>query len=107
MIQPYSGQVLPVNGTLHPDENLAIHIPCGCSENEAQRVITYTVQQNDAPKTISLLLNSPLPALVSMNKILAKNPAFLDVGWVLFVPSELNVVPPPPRESKLSAPTAP
>ena len=103
----YSGQALLVNGTLYPDENLPIHIPCGCSENEAQRVVTYTVQPNDTAETISLLLNATLPAMLSMNTILAQNPAFIDVGWVLYVPLELNGVPPPPRESKLSASTAP
>ncbi|MED6123166.1 hypothetical protein PIB30_046660 [Stylosanthes scabra] len=94
----YSGQAMPITRVIIPGEPLPIDIPCGCSEDEAQRVVTYTVQQNDTPEKITLLLNATLPALLRMNKILAEKPGFIDVGWVLFVPLELNGVPPQPTE---------
>lgn len=86
----FSGQAWPVNAndTLHPDENLTIHIPCGCSESDSQIVITYTVQLNDTTTTIANLLNATLAGMQSMNKVLASNLEFIDVGWVLFVPTE-------------------
>jgi len=82
----FSGQAWPVHGTLHPDENLAIHIPCGCSKSDSQIVVTYTVQPNDTPTVIANLLNASLADMQSMNKVLAPNFKFIDVGWVLFVP---------------------
>ncbi|MED6197688.1 hypothetical protein PIB30_059001 [Stylosanthes scabra] len=87
----YSGQAMPINRVMVPGQDLPIDIPCGCSN---QRVVTYTVQQNDTLEKISLLLNSTLPALLRMNKILAHKPSFLDASWVLFVPLDLNGVPP-------------
>ncbi|KAL2344376.1 hypothetical protein Fmac_005661 [Flemingia macrophylla] len=86
----FSGQAWPVNDTLHlhPDENLTIHIPCGCLESNSQIVTTYTVQSNDTTTMIANLLNATLAGMQSMNKVLAPNLEFIDVGWVLFVPSE-------------------
>lgn len=89
----YSGQALPVNGLLVPDENLNIHIPCGCLKKDSQIVVTYTVQQNDTPTTIANMLNATLDNMISMNEVLAQNSDFIDVGWVLFVPKELNGLP--------------
>ncbi|XP_052725425.1 lysM domain receptor-like kinase 3 [Vigna angularis] len=82
----FSGQAWPVNGTLNPDENLAIHLPCGCSESDSQIVVTYTVQPDDTPTMIVNLLNASLADIMSMNKVLAPNFKFIDAGWVLFVP---------------------
>jgi len=56
----FSGQAWPIKRTLHPNETLAIQIPCGCSESESQVVVTYTVQLNDTPMMIANLLNSTL-----------------------------------------------
>nr|KYP57303.1 putative LRR receptor-like serine/threonine-protein kinase At1g05700 family [Cajanus cajan] len=86
----FSGQAWPVNDTsqLHPDENLRIYIPCGCLESDSQIVVTYTVQPNDTTTMIANLLNATLAGMLSINKILAPNPEFIDVGWVLFVPTE-------------------
>ncbi|XP_003530632.1 lysM domain receptor-like kinase 3 [Glycine max] len=84
----FSGQAWPVNHTLQPNETLAIHIPCGCSESKSQVVVTYTVQPNDTPMMIANLLNSTLADMQNMNKVLAPNIEFIDVGWVLFVPKE-------------------
>ncbi|KAK7361638.1 hypothetical protein VNO77_03709 [Canavalia gladiata] len=86
----YSGQAWPINGIIHPNENLTMHIPCGCSESVSQMVVTYTVQQNDTPTTIANLLSSTLDGMLNMNKILTQNLGFRDVGWVLYVPKELK-----------------
>lgn len=102
----YSGQAWPtVDGILVPNQNLTIHIPCGCSESDSQVVVTYTVQQNDTPTTIANLLHATLANLLSMNEILAQNPSFIDVGWVLFVPRELKGLPPSNNEGEFSAST--
>lgn len=96
----YSGQAWPVTGTLFPEDHLSIHIPCGCSENESQIVVTYTVQQNDTQTTIANLLNSTRAGILSMNIILDKNTGFIDLGWVLFVPKELKGLRVPPSNKK-------
>lgn len=89
----YSGQTWHVNEDLVANENVTIHIPCGCSELESQIVVTYTVQQGDTPTSISLLLNANLDGMVKMNEILGPNPTFIDIGWVLYVPKELKGSP--------------
>ncbi|RZC28176.1 LysM domain receptor-like kinase 3, partial [Glycine soja] len=90
----YSGQAWPINGELDQNEELTIHLPCGCSEkSDSQIVVTYTVQRNDTPVSIAALLNATLDDMVSMNEVLAQNPSFIDVTWVLYVPRELNGLP--------------
>ncbi|KAK7252397.1 hypothetical protein RIF29_36311 [Crotalaria pallida] len=89
----YSGQAWPNSSVLVPGENLEIHIPCGCSESDSQIVVTYTVQRSDTPTSIVNLLNATLDGLVSMNQVLTQNPTFIDIGWVLFVPTELKGLP--------------
>ncbi|KAK7307238.1 hypothetical protein VNO77_40120 [Canavalia gladiata] len=90
----YSGQAWPIDGELVPDENLTIHLPCGCSEkSDSQIVVTYTVQRNDTPTSIAVLLNATVDDMVSMNQVLAQNPTFIDITWVLYVPMELNGSP--------------
>ncbi|RDX80786.1 LysM domain receptor-like kinase 3, partial [Mucuna pruriens] len=87
----YSGQAWPVNRNLVPDEDLTIHLPCGCSQkSDSQIVVTYTVQRNDTPTSIASMLNATLDGMVGMNQVLAQNPSFIDVTWVLYVPMELN-----------------
>ncbi|XP_057443628.1 lysM domain receptor-like kinase 3 [Lotus japonicus] len=89
----YSGQAWPVNEDLVvPNETMTIHIPCGCSESGSQIVVTYTVQRNDTPLSIALLLNATVEGMVSVNSVMAPNPTFIDVGWVLYVPKELNPI---------------
>ena len=102
----YSGQAWPINGTLFPGDNLTLHIPCGCSESDSQIVVTYTVQRSDTTTAIANLLNATLGDMVSMNNVLAQNPSFIDVGWVLFVPRELNGLP-HPRKGEFTASTSP
>ncbi|TKY69902.1 LysM domain receptor kinase 3 [Spatholobus suberectus] len=90
----YSGQAWPINGELDPAEKLTIHLPCGCSEkSDSQIVVTYTVQRNDTPTSIATMLNATFDGMVSMNEVLAQNPSFIDVSWVLYVPRELNGLP--------------
>jgi hypothetical protein len=86
----YSGQTWQDDINLVANENVTIHIPCGCSEFESEIVVTYTVQQNDTPTSISLLLNATVNGIVRMNQILVANPSFIDIGWVLYVPEELK-----------------
>ncbi|GAU33821.1 hypothetical protein TSUD_221580 [Trifolium subterraneum] len=84
----YSGQTWQDGEDLVANENVTIHIPCGCSEFESEIVVTYTVQQNDTPTSISLLLNATVYGIARMNQILVANPSFIDIGWVLYVPDE-------------------
>ncbi|KAF3431215.1 hypothetical protein FNV43_RR25945 [Rhamnella rubrinervis] len=66
--QIYSGQALKVGAeTFVPDTDFTMHLLCGCVESDSQVVGTYTVQ----------------------------NPAFIDIGWVLFVPMEKNEIETP------------
>lgn len=99
----YSGQAWQVNEDLVANENVTIHIPCGCSEFESQIVVTYTVQQSDTPTSISLLLNATIDGMVRMNQILGPNPTFIDIGWVLYVPKELKGSPLYHGKGKFSA----
>ncbi|XP_057762060.1 lysM domain receptor-like kinase 3 isoform X1 [Arachis stenosperma] len=96
----YSGQAMLINGVLYPGQNLSIHIPCGCSEIESQIVVTYTVQRNDTSSGIAKLLNSTVAEMESVNHLLDQNPSYIDVGWVLFVPSHFNGIPLPPTKEK-------
>ncbi|XP_027362216.1 lysM domain receptor-like kinase 3 [Abrus precatorius] len=90
----FSGQAWPIDGELVPNENLTIHLPCGCSEkSDSQIVVTYTVQRNDTPTSIAILLNATVDGMVSRNEALVQNPTFIDVTWVLYVPMELNGLP--------------
>jgi len=90
----YSGQAWSINREVDPNEDLAIHLPCGCSEkNDSQIVVTYTVQRNDTPTTIADMLNATLDGMVGMNEVLAQNPSYIDITWVLYVPRELNGLP--------------
>ncbi|KAL2347385.1 hypothetical protein Fmac_001385 [Flemingia macrophylla] len=90
----YSGQAWPINKGLDIDEDLTIHLPCGCSEkSDSQIVVTYTVQRSDTPWSISTLLNATFDGKVSMNEVLAQNPSFIDVTWLLYIPRELNGLP--------------
>ncbi|XP_020216759.1 lysM domain receptor-like kinase 3 [Cajanus cajan] len=97
----YSAQAWPINKGLDPDEDLAIHLPCGCSEkSDSQIVVTYTVQQSDTTWSIATLLNATFDGMKSMNEVLAQNPSFIDINWVLYVPRELNGLPSKGKEKK-------
>ncbi|KAI3673531.1 hypothetical protein L6452_39654 [Arctium lappa] len=85
----YNGQVWKVSGE---DEELTVHLVCGCRENEAQEVVTYTIQSKDTLIGISDLLSAKEVEVENLNKILTKDPNYMDVGWVLFVPQEKNQI---------------
>ncbi|XP_028754499.1 lysM domain receptor-like kinase 3 [Neltuma alba] len=89
----YSGQAWSPTDNLTTGENLTIHLPCGCTESDSQIIVTYTVQQNDTTAEIANLLSATLTGIQNMNGVLANRPSFIDVGWVLYVPKELNGIP--------------
>ncbi|KAK2636572.1 hypothetical protein Ddye_031364 [Dipteronia dyeriana] len=91
----YSGQVWPVGE--ENDLNVSVSHPmnllCGCVENEAQVVVTYTVQNHDTLSGIANLLSAEISGVQRMNTMLTQNPSYIDVGWVLYVPMEKNGLP--------------
>ncbi|KAF5450252.1 hypothetical protein F2P56_030619 [Juglans regia] len=98
----YSGQAWKVEGkylNLTPGTNLSVQLPCGCVESDAQTVVTYTVQEHDTLSGIAELLSAQQSGIQGLNRQLAENPTFIDVGWVLFVPMEKNGVPSQDRSS--------
>ncbi|KAI3820745.1 hypothetical protein L1987_08293 [Smallanthus sonchifolius] len=86
----YSGQVWYVSG--EDEEQLTVHLVCGCLENEAQEVVTYTIQSQDTLIGISGLLSAKESEVENLNKVLTKDPNYIDIGWVLFVPQEKNKI---------------
>ncbi|XP_024976041.1 lysM domain receptor-like kinase 3 [Cynara cardunculus var. scolymus] len=86
----YSGQVWKFGG--EDEEELTVRLVCGCIENEAQEVVTYTIQSKDTLIGISDLLSAKEAEVENLNKILTKDPNYMDVGWVLFVPREKNQI---------------
>ncbi|XP_054792359.1 lysM domain receptor-like kinase 3 [Prosopis cineraria] len=96
----YSGQAWSPTDNVTTGENLTIHLPCGCTDIDSQIVVTYTVQQNDTTAEIANMLSSTLTGIQNMNEVLANRPSFIDVGWVLYVPKELNGIPSPKGSGK-------
>nr|XP_043638603.1 lysM domain receptor-like kinase 3 [Erigeron canadensis] len=82
----YSGQVWNVSGV--DEEELTVHLVCGCVEDESQNVVTYAIQAEDTLIGVSELLNAKEREVENLNKVLTKDPNYIDVGWVLFVPME-------------------
>ncbi|XP_010100381.2 lysM domain receptor-like kinase 3 [Morus notabilis] len=70
--------------------NFTMHLLCGCSESDSQIIVTYTVQDHDTLSDIATLLSARLSNLVRLNGNLADNPAYIEPGWVLYVPTEKN-----------------
>lgn len=81
----YSRQALKVEGNMS-----TIHLVCGCVKKESQEIVTYTVQDHDTLSGIEELLSAYESEIHKYNKNFTENPSFLDVGWVLYVPSEKN-----------------
>nr|ASM47254.1 exopolysaccharide receptor [Trema levigatum] len=73
-----------------PDKNFTLHLLCGCLESDSEIVVTYTVQDHDTLLNIAARLSANFDNLVRLNGHLTQNPAFILVGWVLFVPKEKN-----------------
>ncbi|KAK1407224.1 hypothetical protein QVD17_38838 [Tagetes erecta] len=86
----YSGQVWYVSG--EDEEQLIMHLVCGCLENESRKVVTYTIQAQDTLVGISGLLSAKENEVEKLNTVLTKDPNYMDVGWVLFVPQETNKI---------------
>ncbi|KAI3686433.1 hypothetical protein L1987_80109 [Smallanthus sonchifolius] len=86
----YSGQVWYVSG--EDEEQLTVHLVCGCLENETREVVTYTIQAQDTLIGISGLLSAKENEVENLNKVLTKDPNYVDIGWVLFVPQEKNKI---------------
>ncbi|XP_068642114.1 lysM domain receptor-like kinase 3 [Aristolochia californica] len=97
----YSGQVLTEGRTgLLAGETLPIHLLCGCLNVNAEMVVTYTIQDNDTASGIADLLSSSLGGIKRLNTEL-EDLTFIDVGWVLFVPTiDPNAVVPDSNEKK-------
>lgn len=93
----YSGQALrmeSVEKTFIVDNVVTMHLLCGCVQTKTQVVVTYTVQKQDTLSSIATLLSSQLSSIYAMNKNVAPDKEFIDVGWVLYVPMEITGVPP-------------
>lgn len=86
----YSGQVWYASE--QDDEQLNVHIACGCLDDESKKVVTYTIQAGDTLIGISELLSAKESEVENMNKALTKDPNYMDIGWVLFVPQEDNKI---------------
>ncbi|XP_071694402.1 lysM domain receptor-like kinase 3 [Rutidosis leptorrhynchoides] len=85
----YSGQIWNISGE---SEQVKVQIACGCLENEHQKVVTYTIQPADTLIGVSELLNARENEVENSNKVLTKDPNYIDIGWVLFVPMEKNKI---------------
>ncbi|KAI7727613.1 hypothetical protein M8C21_021184, partial [Ambrosia artemisiifolia] len=86
----YSGQVWYVSG--ENDEQLIVHLVCGCLDDASQKVVTYTIQAQDTLIGISQLLSANENEVENLNKALTKDPNYMDIGWVLFVPQANNKI---------------
>lgn len=94
--QIYSGQAMKVGVELFvPDTDFTMHLLCGCVESDSQAVVTYTVPAHDTVSSIATLLSAKVENVMSMNRNLTQNSAFIDLGWVLFVPMEKNGIETP------------
>lgn len=92
----YSGQVWKVgDGKLVAGTVVPFHLACGCVEENSQVVVTYTVQEQDTLSGIATSLSAKIDGIERLNMIVAKNPSYIDVGWVLLIPMEKNGIQPP------------
>lgn len=96
----YSGQAWAIGDeetTFQVNRNHTMNLLCGCVENKAQIVVSYTVQNRDTLSSISSLLTADVDAIQRLNSKLIQNQDlnFIDSDWVLFVPMEKNGIPVP------------
>ncbi|BFG32501.1 hypothetical protein CerSpe_187740 [Prunus speciosa] len=105
----YSGQAMIVGAEEKPFAGVGnmttMHLVCGCVEKSSQEVVTYTVQDHDTLIGIEQLLSAYESEIQNLNINLTQTPNFIDVGWVLFVPMELNGLQPKRQGKRLSLPT--
>ncbi|KAF3437490.1 hypothetical protein FNV43_RR20243 [Rhamnella rubrinervis] len=91
--QFYSRQAWKIAGEDEPfiaGNITTMHLLCGFVETESQKVVTYTVQEHDTLSQIAHLLSANWSEIEMLNGELTQNPSFIDVGWVLFVPTEMR-----------------
>ncbi|PSR89559.1 LysM domain receptor-like kinase [Actinidia chinensis var. chinensis] len=99
----YSGQVLKVGGEKEKFVNgsaVTLHLICGCVERESQEVVTYTVQKDDTLSGIAEIISTTVTTIENFNTHLTKDPSYIDVGWVLFVPREKRGTPAPRKRKR-------
>lgn len=102
--QIYSGQAWPVGGEegiYVPGKQVPIHLLCGCVQDDAEVVVTYTVQEQDTLSKIGTKLSAEVSKIQSLNMILAQDPTYINVGWVLFIPREKKGIPAPDQGKHL------
>lgn len=104
----YSGQAWKVGGEekhYRAGDNVTMHLLCGCVETDAQIVVTYTVQYSDTLSSIGDLLSAQLDGIEKLNTYLAPNPGYVGIGWLLYVPKELqnlsSLTPPSPASDSV------
>lgn len=101
----YSGQAWKVANEEElfvAGDRISIHLLCGCIQVQSQEIVTYTVQENDTLSGIAELLSANLSGIQGLNERLTRNPGYIDVGWVLFIPKEKNGVQAQKRGSPFS-----
>ncbi|KAL8106344.1 hypothetical protein AgCh_029939 [Apium graveolens] len=94
----FSNQAWPdegVVGSFIKGSEVTLHLLCGCVQNEAQIVVTYTVQKQDTLSKIGDDLSAEVSKIQDLNTNLARNSTYIEAGWVLFVPMEINGIPVP------------
>ncbi|KAJ0571267.1 putative protein kinase RLK-Pelle-RLCK-IXb family [Helianthus annuus] len=62
----YSGQVWYVSG--EDEEQLTLHLVCGCLDDESRKVVTYTIQAQDTLLGVSQLLSAKENELLKNKK---------------------------------------
>ncbi|GAA0140664.1 hypothetical protein LIER_01970 [Lithospermum erythrorhizon] len=93
----YSGSAWKVGGeerSFSLGANVTMHLLCGCVETDTQIVVTYTVQEGDTISDIANLLSAKPDEILKLNPHLGSGAGFIVVGWLLYVPMELNGIPP-------------
>ncbi|KAJ1399509.1 Serine/threonine-protein kinase, active site [Sesbania bispinosa] len=78
-----SGYFYDINYTVKTNENFV----------DIQKLIysgqAWPVKENLVPDE-NITIHIPFDGMVNMNQVMAPNPTFIDIDWVLYVPKELN-----------------
>ncbi|PIN09985.1 Serine/threonine protein kinase [Handroanthus impetiginosus] len=100
--QKFSGQVWDegVDTNLTAGVDKILDLLCGCVDNDAQVVVTYTVQLHDTVSEIGALLSAEVDGIENMNTYLVPDPSFIKEGWVLYVPMEKDGIHAPDKGTK-------
>lgn len=83
----FSGLAMNVGDgkSLSVNDNITIHMPCGCSTTASHGVLSYAVQEGDTLRNIESLFRSNARYILNLNPSLI-NADFIKPGWILFVP---------------------